>query len=110
LLTWLVEADRVRGDVLLVVPAAPDDLAEQAVEQGLVGAGGVQDRRGLRPAVHVGFPHPVGQLQVDAHRPALPRPVRRPLSPRIGDPIIHDALLPVPSRRTTPASAGRSPG
>jgi hypothetical protein len=74
-------------DAILPAAANPDDppVADRQVDAVAVG---VQDRGRGRPAFGVGL-----ELRVDAFRPALATPVRRPLTPRVGDPV-HPPALP----------------
>ena len=78
----LVEADRVPRHVLVVAPAAPDDLAQQSVQERQVGAAAHrqmevglpghrrhpridgQHRRRVRPAAAVEHPHPQDGLRL----------------------------------------------
>ncbi len=68
---------------------------------------GVQDRRGLDPAVHLVWGHALLEVRVHADGLLLPGSVRRPRAPRLGDAIKSRHAPDSPSWRSRAATSER---
>jgi hypothetical protein len=105
-------------EVLRIEPAAvdpvlcstphPDDASgpHRDVEPVAIG---MEDRRRRDPRVHIVGRQPVGQLEIDADRPVVPRAIGSALSPRLCDPVHpppSDQCAPVRKRVSSPVITG----